>query len=464
MNIITEKPLHTFTEEAIRNYIKETVEERAIPDFKDGLKPVQRRILWAMYKLGNTHTYSYKKSARTVGEVIGKYSPHGDAGTYLAMVNMAQARKKYNFVDGQGNWGSYSGDPAAANRYTEAKLSELSDVCLLDKDYLKVVPLVDNFDGTEKEPVYLPSRLPFVLMGNIQGIATAVRTGLPCFTLASLVEACSYYLKNKTLPINALKLEFEGVYGGKCISTEEEIQKYLETGSGSLTFMPDYSIFNDRIEITGIQDGFDFEKIITTLENLSEVKAVKDEGSKNIKVGIYFSSKKPTKQDIEKILSVLKTKTLYSTNILNRQLAEDGSILANYKETNVIKIIQNWCKYRIKLERDYLTNLIGEKEKVIEYQNLLLKASQNVKIIFKALQESDPKKYLQENLKIEENQVDIILDLPIKRLSKLSEQDTKKTLDNLNRSLEELRNKRNNVIQVVIDDLSCLKRKFADEK
>lgn len=459
-NNIPQIPLHKFTHLAIKKYTKAVVMDRAIIDFKDGLKPVQRKILWSMYKMGLFHNLAFKKSARVSGDVMAKYSPHGDC--YPSIVNLAQPNRKYNLVVGQGNWGSYSGDQAAASRYTEVKLSEFSDIVLLDKDYLQVVPYEDNYDGTEKEPIYLPARLPVCLMGNVQGIAVAVRSGLPCFTIESLIDCCTYYLKNKEMPSTLEKsLIFTNIYGGKCISTEEEIKSFIDTGSGTITFEPDYQIFKDRIEITGVQDNFDFQKIIDTLEDLPEVKAVRDEGDSRIKIVIYLKSNK--KEDINKILKKLQTKYLYSTNILNRNI-QGEEVQVNYKETNIKKLLENWCKFRLQLEKKYLNYKIEVLNKNIEYQKLLLKAAEKTKEIFKALQENNTKEIIMESLSITEEQADTILNLQVKRLSKLDKEKTKITLDNLYKDLDTLHKKLNNVVETVITDLTYLKEKFKDGK
>ena len=384
-----------------------------------------------------------------------------NSSVFQAMVNMAQPNKKYYFIHGQGNWGSWSGDPAAAMRYVECKLSELADDCLLNKDYLKVVPYVDNFDGTEKEPIYLPARLPFALMSNLAGIATAVRTCLPCLEIESLVDCCIYYLKNKDLPTTEIsKLKFDDIYGGKCVSTQEEIIKLFTDGIASLTFEPTYNVYKDKIELIGIPDGFDFDKVAEKLEELPEVKSVKDESTKDIKIGIYLT-KSYNKDSLEKILSKTRVKFNYSINILNRQI-QGEDIQANYKETSVLAVIKNWCKYRVKLEKDYLRNLIKEKQADIDYQSLLYKASTNLKVIFKALQEQDSKAILMDKLKITDKEADIILDLPIRRLSKLSEEKTKNLLDNLKKDLECLNSKLNNVVNEVVKDLQGLKRKYGN--
>lgn len=460
MSGMSQIPLDVFTYNAMKKYTKQVVEDRAIPDFKDGLKPVQRKILWAMYKMGLFHNLAYKKSARVAGEVMGKYNPHGDC--YPAIVNLAQANRKYNLVQGQGNWGSWAGDGAAASRYTECKLSEFSDVVLLDKDYLKIIPYEDNYDGTEEEPVYLPARLPISLMGNIQGLGVGTRTGLPCFTLESLVDVCTFYLKNKTMPVDLEKrLQFTGIYGGHCISTEEEIKDLIYKGNSTITFEPEYQVFKDRIEITGIQDDFNFPKMTENLEELSEVKSVKDEGDRKIKICVYLNCKFNDEKAISKIKKKLQTKTLYTINILNRLSdSNTNEVEANYRETNICKLLENWCKFRCKLEKDYLIYKISLVNKDIIYQQLLLKAAENVKIIFQALQQDNSKEYIIQQLSLSEEEADIILDLPVKRLSKLDAEKTKITLDNLNKNIDDLKNKLNNVIDEVITDLLSLKEKF----
>ena len=334
-----------FAKNAMSDYIEETVTNRAIPAFQDGLKPVQRKILWAMYKMGLFYNLSHKKSAKVTGEVIAKYNPHGDSSAYMAMGNMAQAFQKYNFIDGQGNWGAWSGELPAASRYTECRLSELAQTCLLDKDYLKVVPMVDNYDGTEKEPVYLPARLPFILLLNISGIATAVRTGLPSFDLKALAEVCIDYLKTGKMKTDEI-IPITTINGGKCISTKEEQLEFYKTGSGVLKFQPSYIMGKDRMIITGVQDDFNFEKVSDNLLDLPEIKSVKDEGSTEIKIGVYFKGNLDQKA-LDKIISKTQTKCIYSTNILINKVNEENVPKAKYKETNIYSLIKNWCKFRV---------------------------------------------------------------------------------------------------------------------
>ena len=174
---------------AYLDYAMSVITARALPDVRDGLKPVQRRILYAMNELGLDHTAAYKKSARIVGEVLGKYHPHGDAPVYETMVRMAQDfSMRYVLVDGQGNFGSVDGDPPAAMRYTEARLAAIAEELLADIDK-NTVDFGDNFDGTLKEPSVLPARLPNLLVNGASGIAVGMATNIPPHNLSEVVDA-----------------------------------------------------------------------------------------------------------------------------------------------------------------------------------------------------------------------------------------------------------------------------------
>ena len=191
--------LHTFTEQAYLNYSMSVITDRALPHVSDGLKPVQRRIVYAMYDLGLKPEGNYKKSARTVGEVIGKYHPHGDSACYEAMVLMAQNFSyRYTLVDGQGNWGFVDEPRAAAMRYTESKLSRFSDV-LLDELSLGTVEWIPNFDGSFEEPRHLPAKLPNILLNGTSGIAVGMNTNIPPHNAKEVANAAIELLKNPEL-------------------------------------------------------------------------------------------------------------------------------------------------------------------------------------------------------------------------------------------------------------------------
>src|SRR5215207_7855373 len=186
------------------DYAMSVIIGRALPDVRDGLKPVHRRVLWAMHELGNTYNKPYKKSARIVGDVIGKYHPHGDMAIYDTLVRMAQDFSlRYPLIDGQGNFGSVDGDNAAAMRYTECRLEKITAEMLADLDK-ETVDFVPNYDGKEQEPTVLPSRLPNLLVNGSSGIAVGMATNIPPHNLTEVANACLALLRNAGMTIDEL--------------------------------------------------------------------------------------------------------------------------------------------------------------------------------------------------------------------------------------------------------------------
>ncbi|HHE73373.1 MAG TPA: DNA gyrase subunit A, partial [Chloroflexi bacterium] len=241
--------LHRDMTQAYIGYARETITDRALPDVRDGLKPVQRRILYAMHDLGLTHTKPHKKSARIVGEVLGKYHPHGDSSVYLAMVRMAQDWvMEAPLVDGQGNFGSIDGDAPAAMRYTEARLTQLAEMMLQDL-HMDTVPWTDNFDGSLQEPVVLPTVLPNLLVNGADGIAVGMATKIPPHNLGEICDAVVYVAKNwaqrnritvddllpivpgPDFPTGGLIYRFRDRGDGETIDT---IRQAYETGRGQI--------------------------------------------------------------------------------------------------------------------------------------------------------------------------------------------------------------------------------------
>ena len=191
-------------EEAYLNYSMSVLIGRALPDARDGFKPVHRRVLYAMWRLGNRHDVPYKKSARVVGDVIGKYHPHGDTAVYDTIVRMAQPFSlRYPLVDGHGNFGTIDRDPAAAMRYTEVRLSRIAEEMLTDIDR-DTVDMTPNFDGTEKEPTVLPARFPQLLVNGSQGIAVGMATNIPTHNLGETIDACLYALHHPAASVDDL--------------------------------------------------------------------------------------------------------------------------------------------------------------------------------------------------------------------------------------------------------------------
>ncbi len=218
------------------DYAMSVIVGRALPDVRDGLKPVHRRILWSMWEAGATHDHPYRKSARTVGEVLGKYHPHGDMAVYDAMVRMAQDFSlRYLLVDGQGNFGSIDGDSAAAMRYTEARLSALAGEMLVDNDK-ETVDWLDNFDGTLKEPKVLPSKLPNLLVNGTAGIAVGMATVMPPHNLGEVVDALLLVLEQPGASLDDIMrvLPAPDFPTGGILARNEGIREAYETGRGTL--------------------------------------------------------------------------------------------------------------------------------------------------------------------------------------------------------------------------------------
>ena len=186
------------------DYSMSVIVSRALPDVRDGFKPVHRRILFGMKELGNLHDRPYKKCARIVGEVLGKYHPHGDSSVYGALVRMAQEwNMRYKLVDGQGNFGSVDGDTAAAMRYTEARLQLMGEAMMQDLEK-ETVDMVNNFDDTLKEPTVMPTRIPNLLVNGASGIAVGMATNIPTHNLSEVIDACVAYIQNPAIDIDGL--------------------------------------------------------------------------------------------------------------------------------------------------------------------------------------------------------------------------------------------------------------------
>lgn len=273
---VEQMPLRRFTEEAYLNYSMYVIMDRALPHIGDGLKPVQRRIVYAMSELGLNAQSKHKKSARTVGDVLGKYHPHGDSACYEAMVLMAQPFSyRYPLVDGQGNWGAPD-DPKsfAAMRYTEARLSRFSEV-LLSELGQGTVDWGVNFDGTMKEPKVLPARLPHILLNGVTGIAVGMATDIPPHNARELTRACIELIDN---PATELKRLMELVPGpdypteAEIITPADEIAKIYESGRGSIRMRAVYEMENGEVVISALPHQASSSKILEQIAAQMQAK------------------------------------------------------------------------------------------------------------------------------------------------------------------------------------------------
>src|SRR5947207_8443495 len=253
---IERRPLYQFTEQAYLEYSMYVILDRALPHIGDGLKPVQRRIIYAMSELGLSAAAKFKKSARTVGDVIGKFHPHGDSACYEAMVLMAQPfSMRYPLIEGQGNWGSADNPKEfAAMRYTEAKLTRFSQTLLSELEQ-GTVAWGPNFDGTLKEPKLLPSRLPHVLLNGASGIAVGMATDIPSHNLREVVAACIELLDNPEATIAQLTKHIKGPdfpTEGEIVTPAAEIREIYKTGNGSIRQRAKWEVENGDIVISAL--------------------------------------------------------------------------------------------------------------------------------------------------------------------------------------------------------------------
>lgn len=426
---VTKQHLEEFVETAMYDYGSHVVMNRAIPDFRDGLKPVHRAILWSMYELGLHHTSPYKKAARTVGDVIGKYHPHGDAACYDAMVTIANTLP--NLVDGFGNWGKYDCE-AAAMRYTEARLSEFSDKYLLDPKYLAVVPYVQNFSNDAKWPLYFPAKLPVILLtGTVRAPAFGVAVGMPSFKLAGVVKAVKAVLSGEKIGPKwlAKNLEVNSKYGGRVVSTREEMAELFRTGKGNIRIAAEtrYDRHKRELYIESCSPSFGspstIESRIVKIKEFKGVKSINDDssrdaGSYGIRYTVTFSRGEDHMIEglIDKINKELTGYLQFNAGYTHRK--KDGS--ADFAECGIVDLLHRWCRFRVKLEEAVLVKLIEDQNKLLYRQELLEFAVDHLEDIFQALKsKKDPDAILIKKWKKPAEFVKEILDLQARRLAKL---------------------------------------------
>ncbi len=474
--------LESITEDFSKIYGTEVVEDRAIPDFRDGLKPVHRAILWAMYSLGAHHKSRYKKAARIVGDVIGKYHPHGDASTYGACVTIANTLP--NLVDGHGNWGDHSSN-AAAMRYTECRLSQFSDLFLLDKDYLAVVPKVKNYSNDEEWPLFLPAKLPVqLLVGSPTVPAWGVSAGNPPFHLDGVLKLTILALQGKqiTPKLCAKHLKLNYPYGGVCISDTKELETFYASGKGSLSFIPDIVVDepHNTITISSCSPGFmSFNSISTKLNRiagLDGIKLVEDESNfKSGKHGVEIIIETAKKSEagfsdiVERIEKVLTARESYHLGYTYRK--KDSTA---FGRLSICEFFTFWTDYRLKLERAVLKHLIQQQKAALDRIDLMLFAVDNRKIILQSLDSKDPDAYLIKHLKKPAEFVKQLLDLQVRKLAALNKtkllSDRKEVeakikalaldlKDPTNRIIEDTKEKMSKYVKNTSDNIDCIQRK-----
>jgi DNA gyrase subunit A len=457
------------------NYAMSVIVSRALPDVRDGLKPVHRRILFAMADMGINWNSGYKKSARIVGEVLGKYHPHGDAPVYDAMVRMAQDfSMRYPLVAGQGNFGSIDDDPAAAMRYTEARLARIAEQMLLDIDK-DTVDFTGNFDDSLKEPLVLPARLPNLLVNGSSGIAVGMATNIPPHNLGEICDAIVHLIDNPDAPLDQLTQFVKGpdFPTGGVILGEEGIQSAYATGRGRIIVRAKAYVDASRRQIIVNEIPYQVNKAalvekIADLVNDKKITGVSDLRDESDRQGMRIVIELKRDAQPELVLNNLyKYTTMQSTFAVNMLALVDGQpVVLSLKEA-----LQQFISFRREvITRRSKFELKGAKERahILEGLRIALDNIDKIIQIIRGSQTTDAaRQNLMQTFSLSRAQADAILEMPLRRLAAL---ERKKILDELAEILktisylEDLLAKASRVLAVARQEIIDLKDKYADER
>ena len=443
---VEQQPLKEYTEKAYLDYSMYVILDRALPQIGDGLKPVQRRIIYAMSELGLSAGQKPKKSARTVGDVIGKFHPHGDSACYEAMVLMAQDFSyRYPIVDGQGNWGS-TDDPKsfAAMRYTESRLKPYAK-CLLQELAHGTVDWVPNFDGTISEPVVLPARLPNLLLNGTTGIAVGLSTDVPPHNLKEVASALVHLIDNPKATVAALMKHIKGPdypTGGELVSARADIKQIYATGSGTLRLRAAFKVEDGDIVITSlphqVSGGKILEQIATQMraKKLPQVEDLRDESDHEDPTRLVITPRS-NRVDKEELMS-----HLFSTTSLERTCRVNMNIIGldgRPQAFNLVGLLSEWIKFRkdtVKRRLQHRLQIVTDRLHILDG---LLVAYLNIdEVIAIIRKEDEPKPVLMKKFRLSDIQAEAILNLRLRNLAKLEEMKIKGEQNDLNEERDTL--------------------------
>ncbi len=481
--------LSHYAERAYLEYALSVVKGRALPDVCDGQKPVQRRILYAMDRMGLSYSGNTGakpvKSARVVGDVLGRYHPHGDTAAYDAMVRMAQDfALRYPLIDGQGNFGSRDGDGAAAMRYTEARLAPISRL-LLDEIDMGTVDFIPNYDGSTEEPKQLPARLPFVLLNGASGIAVGLATEIPSHNLREVAAATVALIRNDKLPDAELFEILQGPDfpgGGQIISSPQDIQDAYRTGRGSLKVRARWKIEDLargqwQLVVTELPHGTSAQKVLEEIEELTNPKikagkkalsaeqtqlkttvlsvldAVRDESSKDAAVRLVFEPKTRTVEQQDLITTLLAHTSLETSSSINMTMvgADGRPTLKSLRQ-----VLGEWIGFRMETvtrrTRHRLAKVL-DRIHILEGRQIVLL---NIDEVIHIIRNSDePKAALIERFKLSDRQAEDILEIRLRQLARLE-------AIKIEQELAELKTEQAK-LQDILDNPSVLKRTVIKE-
>ena len=482
------------------DYAMSVIIARALPDVRDGLKPVQRRTLYDMYELGIRYDKPYRKCARIVGDTMGKYHPHGDSSIYDALVVMAQDFKKGQIlVDGHGNFGSIEGDGAAAMRYTEARLTKFTqEVCLLDLDK-NVIDFGPNFDETEKEPVVLPMRVPNLLVNGAEGIAVGMATSIPTHNLCEVIDGVKAYMKNDGITTRQLMKYIKGpdFQTGGIVVNKDDLLNIYETGQGKIKLRgkveaEDLKGGKKQLVITEIpytMIGAGIGKFLNDVCNLVETKKttdIVDISNQSSKEGIRIVIELKRGADVENLKNMLYKKTrLEDTFGVNMLAVANGR-----PETLGLKqIIEHHVDFQFELATRKYTTLLEREQEKSEVQEGLIKAYDVIDLIIEILRgsksvkdaraclvegktenirfKSSISKKMAAMLRFTERQATAILEMRLYRLIGLEiealQKEHEQTLNNIAR-YEDILNNYDSMAEVIMEELDSYKKEFGRKR
>ena len=422
-------PLAQFTEQAYLNYSMYVIMDRALPHIGDGLKPVQRRIVYAMSELGLSAAAKYKKSARTVGDVLGKFHPHGDSACYEAMVLMAQPFSyRYPLIDGQGNWGAPD-DPKsfAAMRYTEARLSKFAEL-LLDELGQGTVDWVPNFDGTLEEPKVLPARLPHVLLNGVTGIAVGMATDIPPHNAREVANACVHLLDHPGATVSELMAYLPGPdypTEAEIITPASELAKIYETGRGTLKARAVYQVDGNEVIITALPHQSSSSKILEQIaaqmqaKKLPLVTDLRDESDHESPVRLVIVLRS-NRVEVEPLMA-----HLFATTELEKSYRVNLNIIGlngRPQVRDLHNLLSEWLEFR---RQTVIRRLEYRLDKVLARLHILeglLIAFLNLDEVIRIIRyEDEPKAELMRTFALSDRQAEAILELKLRHLAKLEE-------------------------------------------
>jgi topoisomerase-4 subunit A len=474
--IETEKlPLRVFAEKAYLDYSMYVVLDRALPHIADGLKPVQRRIIYAMSELGLSAQSKPKKSARTVGDVIGKFHPHGDSACYEAMVTMAQPfAYRYPLVDGQGNWGS-ADDPKsfAAMRYTEAKLTPYAATLLAELEQ-GTADWLPNFDGSMKEPRLLPARLPNILVNGTTGIAVGMATDIPPHNLRELAAACIHLLKAPQAHLSTLCDLVKGPdfpSGCEIVSPAEEIRKIYETGNGQIRARAVWEEEDGNVIVTALPHQASPAKILEQIaeqmraKKLPLVEDLRDESDHENPTRLVIVPRS-NRVDLEQLMAHLFATTelekTYRANL--NMIGLDG----RPRVKNLKEILTEWLDYRLATVKRRLNFRLQKVADRLHILDGLLKAYLNLDEVIRIIRtEEEPKPVLMKRFKLSDIQAEAILETKLRHLARLEEMKIKaeqKELAQERAELEELLKSEAKLKKLIGEELKADAEKYGDAR